>query len=40
MGVAGKLGNESKNRTKCQGAIMRHIKGEEAEKDAFGFQSQ
>lgn len=39
-GMVGKLGKESKNRTKCQGVVVRYIKGEEVEKDAFGFQSQ
>lgn len=39
-GVVGELGEESKSRTKCQGVIARHIKGEEVEKDAFGFHSQ
>lgn len=40
IGMVGKLGKESKNRTKCQGVIIRHIKEEEVERDAFGFQSQ
>lgn len=37
-GVVGKLGTESKNRTKCQGVIVRHIKGEEVERMHLDFR--